>query len=98
MLDDVAVGGPLRVDGVDVQTDLYDIWWGGAFADPLFQFHIETAQLILGVFAHRDVTHVALDHIVVISLVHVADKFYGKLATVPGLERQIFTEGISFLL
>ena len=69
-----------------------------AFDDALLQFRVEDADFILRPFALRDVADVALDHIAVAGLIHVADKFHGNLATVSRFQRQVFGADIPLLV
>ena len=65
-----------------------------AVDDALFQFCGENTDLFLGSFALRDVADIALDHVVVTDLIHVADKLHGDLVTVARFQRQVFVADI----
>ncbi len=71
---------------------------GGAFDDALLQFRVQTANLLFRVFALRDVANIALDHVAVAGLIHVADKLHGDVAAIPRFQRQVFIADIPFLL
>ena len=69
-----------------------------AFGNPLLQLRVEIADLFLHPFALRDVADVALDHVAVAGLIHVADKLHGNLAAVFRFQRQVFVEDIALLV
>ena len=65
-----------------------------AFDDALLQFRIEPADFIFRAFVFRDVTNVALDHVAVTGLIHVADKLDGNVTTIPCFQGQVFIADI----
>ena len=62
------------------------------------RFRIETANFSSALFTLRDIADVALDHLFVTGLIHVADKLHGNLAAIPRFQGQVFIADISVLL
>ena len=55
-------------------------------------------QLLFSMLAYGDVADVALDHVAVTGLIHIADKLHGNAATVSRFQRQVFITDITVLL
>jgi hypothetical protein len=78
----------LQVDGLQ---------FGGTFDDALLKGFVETLYFICRVFPLRDVTDVALNHLFVAGLIHVADKLHGNAAAIARFQWQIFIPDTTWL-